>query len=232
MFRQWRPSKQRTSASSHTSPRTAPSCPYSHSEDAQPNESVDKRQRYPPAVNRVVIRPPSGRVRQGPRQDAQFSGSMRPTSGGLKTPSAAQPASNHTCMSGNFASVPSTSTHPRGAPAPKRRKLENSPLTRIKRGHVTEKMMAFTSSVSSETLVGEHRVKRERSISPELSVEPQLITAGSKRYAPLPPQCEKSRPGYRAARNAWAQKEKEALKRLGLKVVRTLIREDGMVIDW
>lgn len=153
-------------------------------------------------------------------------------------------------MLGNFASVPSVL--PRGAPAPKRRKLEGSPLTRMKRGHTTEKMMAFMSSVSpvsSETLVGEHRIKRERSISPELSAEPQLITAGSKRYAPLPPECEKSRPGYRAARNAWAQKQQEAVRRLGLKVVRTFIRsvvhrsacrfltcrphrDDGMVIDW
>jgi hypothetical protein len=105
------------------------------------------------------------------------------------------------------------------------------------------------SPVSSETLVSEHRVKRERSISLELSAEPQLITAGSKRFAPLPPECKKSHPNHNAARNAWAKKEQEALKRLGLKVVRTFIRyvvqhsalpfshmsfrrEDGMVIDW
>jgi hypothetical protein len=103
--------------------------------------------------------------------------------------------------------------------------------------------------VSSETLVGEHRVKRERSISPDLSAVPQLITSGSKRYAPLPPECRKSQPRYKMARNAWARKEQEALKRLGLKVVRTFIRfvvhhsvlpfshmssprEDGMAIDW
>jgi hypothetical protein len=78
--------------------------------------------------------------------------------------------------------------------------------------------------VSSETLVGEHKIKRERSISPDLSEPPQLITAGSKRYAPLPPQCKKSQPNYMTARNAWARKEQEALKRLGLKVIRTFIR--------
>jgi hypothetical protein len=80
--------------------------------------------------------------------------------------------------------------------------------------------------MSSETLVGEHHgVKKERSISPELSpTEPQLITAGTKRYQPLPPECMKSRPNYRAARSVWAKKEQEALKRLGFKVVRTFVR--------
>ena len=140
----------------------------------------------------------------------------------------AQPTSNNKWRSGNSVSTPSL-TQPSEPQPPKRRKLECPPLVETKRGSLTGKIIpASTSSaspVSSETLVGEHRVKKERCISPELSsIEPQLITAGTKRYAPLPPECMKSQPNYKAARGAWAKKEQEELKRLGLKVVRTFIR--------
>ena len=116
-------------------------------------------------------------------------------------------------------------------PAPKRRKLKGAPFAEIKRGFPTEKIVSAVtpsaSPVSSERLVGEHRVKRERSLSPELSAVPQVIQAGSKRYAPLPPECRKFQPNNKAARNAWAKKEQEALRRLGLRVVRTFIRSVG-----
>ena len=168
--------------------------------------------------------------------------------------SAAQPASGHTWRPRNLPSEPSVL--PSEPPAPKRRKLEGAPFAEIKRGFPIEKIVSAVRSPASpippETLVGEHRIKRERSPSPELSAVPQVITAGSKRYAPLPPECRKSQPNHKAARNAWAKKEQKALRRLGLRVVRTFIRsvgnhsapapaafltcrshrEDGMVIDW
>jgi hypothetical protein len=170
----------------------------------------------------------------------------------LSTPAnAAQPTTNHTRRQRILPSAPSVPAPE--PPASKRRKLEGAPFAEIKRGCPTEKIVSTSTSsvspVSSETLVGEHRVKRERSISPDLSAVPQPITSGSKRYAPLPPECRTSQPKYKTARNAWARKEQEALKRLGLKVVRTFIRfvvhhsacrsltcrfprEDGMAIDW
>ena len=117
-----------------------------------------------------------------------------------------------------------------GASASKASEIrECPPLVETKRGSLTGKIIpASTSSVSpvsAETLVGEHRVKKERSLSPELSsIDRQPVTAGTKRYAPLPPECMKSQPNYKAARSAWAKKVQEELKRLGLKVVRTFIR--------
>lgn len=145
----------------------------------------------------------------------------------LSTPAnAAQSTSNQTRIQRNLPSAPLVPAPE--PPAPKRRKLEGASFAEIKRGCPTEKIVStLTSSVSpvsSETLVGEHRIKRERSISPDLSAVPQLITSGSKRYAPLPPECRTSQAKYKTARNAWARKEQEALKRLGLKVVRTFIR--------
>jgi hypothetical protein len=52
----------------------------------------------------------------------------------------------------------------------------------------------------------------------------QLVTSGSKRYAPLPLECRKTHPNHTVARSAWAIKEQEALRRLGLRVSRTFIR--------
>ena len=148
----------------------------------------------------------------------------------ISTPaSAAQPASDHTWRPRILPSEPSML--PSEPPAPKRRKREGAPFAEIKRGFPTEKIVSAVTSpaspVPSETLAGEHRIKRERSLSPELSAVPQVITAGSKRYAPLPPECRKSQPNHKAARNAWAKKEQKALKRLGLRVVRTFIRSVG-----
>jgi hypothetical protein len=57
---------------------------------------------------------------------------------------------------------------------------------------------------------------RGRSVTP-------LNTSGAKRYAPLPLECRETHTNHTAARSAWARKEQEALRRLGLRVVRTLI---------
>ncbi|KAF8488865.1 hypothetical protein F5888DRAFT_1750833 [Russula emetica] len=234
MFRSWHSQRQRGSASGRAPHRTTSSRPISHPEDAQPNESVDKRQRRPPAVNIVAAQQSPRRVGQGSSRNTQFvaresSRSMRST-GGVPTPpsNSAQPTSNYKWRLRNSGSTPSL-TLPSEPPPPKRRKLECPPLVETKRGSLTGKIIPVSTSsvspVSSETLVGEHRVKKERSISPELSsVERQLVTVGTKRYAPLPPECMKSQANYKAARSAWAKKVQEELKSLGLKVVRTFIR--------
>ena len=175
--------------------------------------------------------------------------------GGVPTPpsNSAQPTINSERRLRSSVSTPSL-VLPSEPPPPKRRKLERPPLVETRHASLKGKTIPAStrsvSPVSSETLVGEHRVKKERSVSPGLSsTEPRLITAGTKRYAPLPPECRKSQPNYKAARSAWAKKVQEELKRLGLKVVRTFIRfvvhhsvyhvltcrphrEDGMAIDW
>lgn len=279
MFR-WHPSgsRQRGSTSSRGSHRNTFSRPLTHQEDAQPNESVDKRQRCPPAINTAAPQQPPQRGGYAPRRHTRFvpRGTSGPTrlssryvppppptnhpplaTGGAPTPSnAIELASNYAWSSGNTVAMPST--QPSQPSPPKRRKLEGPPVAEINLGSRTGGVaLAPTPSmspVSSETLVGEQLVKKERSISPELSstevTEPRLITAGTKRYVPLPPECMKSQANFKAARSAWAWKEQEALRRLGFKVVRTFVRsvvhhsssvifsnvfsrrEDGMAIDW
>lgn len=260
-----------TSAFNPIPNRSGPRAPRSgpRSEDAQPNESVNRRQRYPPTVNSAAThtrrpwwigrgphRPPiihqnvqpGVRERAGSTRRAPSSTSAnranpyarpRPlaTTGGRRCPNTAQnpiDTNPRQPREGHSASTPSMPTS--GSPAPKRRKLEGSPSGETKREIPTETMTPVfalsVSPVSSETLVSDHKVKMERSISLELYSKPQLNTSGSKRYAPLPLECRKSHPNHTGARSAWARKEQEALRRLGLRVVRTFIREDGMVIDW
>ena len=234
------------------------------SEDAQPNESVNRRQRQPPTVNSAAYTrrpwwgargqnrspvthqnihsvgrertggstrrgvPPSTSVKHAvpyaqPRSLAIASGSGWPhTAQSPVDTRPRQPRQNH-----HSASTPELPTT--GSPALKRQKLVmGSPSVETKLEIPTETMASSIASsvspVSSETLVSDHKVKVERGVSPELYSQPQPNTSGSKLYAPLPPECRKSSPNHAAARSAWASKEQEALKRLGLRVVRTFIR--------
>jgi len=245
-------------ASNRSGSRTLKSGP--RSEDIQPNESINKRQRLPPTVNSVTQ---NQRARWVGRRPNRFpvthqkthsilhepSGSMRgPPSSTLATLAVpyAQPhcpastgdtSCQNTAQSvndiesrqsrlGHTASTPSLPTSE--SPAPKRRKLEGSPSVevrdKISTGTIASNFPFSVSSASSETLVSDPRVKVERSDSPELHSKPQLNTSGSKRYAPIPPECRKSHPNHTEARSAWVRKEQEALMRLGLRVVRTFIR--------
>ncbi|KAH9933435.1 uncharacterized protein B0H18DRAFT_1115437 [Fomitopsis serialis] len=55
------------------------------------------------------------------------------------------------------------------------------------------------------------------------------LTEGALRFAPIPEQCRKGRPGFQANRHAWAAQEKRRLHKLSINVVRVFIRDDGMV---
>ncbi|KZP13569.1 hypothetical protein FIBSPDRAFT_1049366 [Athelia psychrophila] len=76
------------------------------------------------------------------------------------------------------------------------------------------------------------RIKKEEPDSPPLLPQRLLVTSGSRRYADVPADCRKALPGFKRARETWSKKEAEVLKAMGLKPVRTFIREDGLVIDW
>ncbi|KAI0306032.1 hypothetical protein B0F90DRAFT_1695502 [Multifurca ochricompacta] len=211
MFRPWYPPTQNNSISYRPSQHYATARSHSRSENEQLNKSLNLNNRHhlhPPVVNSVINTPPLLRV--------DFS---EPTESIRRAPDPAMRLEHST-------SAPSMSTS--RSTTPKRRKLGNSPpTTDIKRRFPIGSMNStFTSTLSVSP------VKREPSLSPELPAEPQPTTSGSRRYAPLPQECEKSHPNYKTARNVWARREEEALKRLGLTVVRTFIREDGMVIDW
>ena len=232
--------------------------PGPRSEDAQPNESVNRRQRHPPTVNSAAHNRRSWWAGRGPNRPPvthhnlqsvvrERTGSTRralPSSTSVNRavsharPHSLAPTSGTACS--NAAQLPidprprqprqdhsaSTSSMPTLASlAPKCQKLVGFPSVEIKPEIPTESMAALSvSPVSSETLVGDHNVKVERAITPELYSKPQLNTFGSRRYAPLPPECRKTHPSHAAARTAWARKEQEALRRLGLRVVRTFIR--------
>ncbi|KAK0494948.1 hypothetical protein EDD18DRAFT_1173225 [Armillaria luteobubalina] len=57
-------------------------------------------------------------------------------------------------------------------------------------------------------------------------------TTGSKRYHPLPPDCQKSHPNWSTNRKHWYKLESKFLKSRGLNILRSFFRDDGMVIDW
>ncbi|KAL4062221.1 hypothetical protein J3A83DRAFT_209915 [Scleroderma citrinum] len=102
---------------------------------------------------------------------------------------------------------------------PKRPKLED-----------TTPLRGFSGSPSSP-----NRIKKERHPSPSPVSEPstsKLVKFGVKRFAPLPPNCQSSCPEYRRNRNEWVASCANQLVALDLKIVRTLIRDDGLVIDW
>ncbi|KAH7913194.1 hypothetical protein BJ138DRAFT_1146561 [Hygrophoropsis aurantiaca] len=79
----------------------------------------------------------------------------------------------------------------------------------------------------------ETTVKQEIDSSPtHLSTSRRLITSGTKRYAPYPPNCLKSCPEYKMNRSIWAKGHRKDLERLNLQKERILFRDDGLIIDW
>lgn len=67
-------------------------------------------------------------------------------------------------------------------------------------------------------------VKRERERSPDLPEQPKLVSEGSLRFGPLPPNCQPTHYGYQANRRAWQATECALLRTKGLQIVRALIR--------
>ncbi|KAI6039776.1 hypothetical protein EDC04DRAFT_1611997 [Pisolithus marmoratus] len=74
-------------------------------------------------------------------------------------------------------------------------------------------------------------IKSEPS-SPPPPVARLLVTSGVKRFYPLPQNCHISCPQYKQNRKEWAASCIKELEALDLKVERTMIRDDGLVIDW
>ncbi|KAI0369797.1 hypothetical protein BV20DRAFT_336892 [Pilatotrama ljubarskyi] len=76
-------------------------------------------------------------------------------------------------------------------------------------------------------------VKRERSPSPTIDdASARLVAEGCVRVAPLPPECKATRPGYKAARQAWTAKEVKKLRDLGLQPTRVFVRANTVRTGW
>ncbi|KAI0313197.1 hypothetical protein OF83DRAFT_573933 [Amylostereum chailletii] len=205
-------------------------------EDAQPNESVDKRRKAPPSVHTTV--PPRrvneyqyhrrepARSRQpgyspaGHRKEQQ--GRVTATAGPSTSPSINN-SINHSF--GNHPSRPPPS--PNNMPPPSKRRRVEYPRTKP---HTSMPPPQPPPSSTTATVPTEVRVKRERTSSPEIVAVRKPVTSGSKFYK-IPPQCKRTCPDYRNNRSQWAEKEVKALVRMGLKVVKYFIRDDGMSID-
>lgn len=80
-------------------------------------------------------------------------------------------------------------------------------------------------------LVPPTAIKSEPS-SPSLPIGRRLVTSGVKRFFPLPKDCQLSCPRYKLNRKQWAASCIKELEVLDLRVERTMIRDDGLVIDW
>ncbi|KAH9175904.1 hypothetical protein EDB89DRAFT_235717 [Lactarius sanguifluus] len=189
MVRSWKPYAVHP-ASNRFGPRATRSGP--RSEDAQPNESVNRRQRFPPTINsathgrrpwwrapvshrnaQVAVRGrPGSSTRRAPSSTSTTVPYARPrsptTTSGTGCPNTAQSPIDtipRPPRPGHSASTPSPSIPASGSPAPKRQKLEGSPRVEIKREIPTETMGSnFASSVSPVSSETNPKVKVERGI--------------------------------------------------------------------
>ncbi|EJD53817.1 hypothetical protein AURDEDRAFT_157064 [Auricularia subglabra TFB-10046 SS5] len=75
-------------------------------------------------------------------------------------------------------------------------------------------------------------VKLERTTTPPLSDVPPVYKESGVLYLPLPDDCKRVVPTFRANRDAWKAREVAALKDLGLAAKPEFIRDDGMTMQW
>ncbi|KAJ7039920.1 hypothetical protein C8F04DRAFT_1085331 [Mycena alexandri] len=145
---------------------------------------------------------------------------------------------------------PSQTTHlrvPDSPPPPKRRRISPAPAVKIEetsallqsppRPQMSPPPVPRASPPSTPAV----RVKLEaRTPSPPPS-DPvrRAVRSGSKRYFPVPANCEKRlprtnnpNPDFITNRRKWAKAECAVLRDLGLKVEKFFFRDDGMVIEW
>ncbi|GLB43259.1 hypothetical protein LshimejAT787_1301600 [Lyophyllum shimeji] len=128
------------------------------------------------------------------------------------------------------ATTSSTSTEI--SPPQKRRRLDRTPSPHIK-----------SEDVEAQAIPSAADRRRTPSLPPTIKPElrspspprRRLITQSCTLYA-LPDNCRKLNPNpnpdYLKNRNALATKERQVLKRRGLKVEKVMFRDDGMVIEW
>ncbi|KAJ7070319.1 hypothetical protein B0H15DRAFT_1027784 [Mycena belliarum] len=93
---------------------------------------------------------------------------------------------------------------------------------------------AQTPTLPGPPLPPAHIKLEIRTPSPPLANPPRrAITAGSKRYFPVPSDCVRAlNPDFIANRRAWARRECAVLRDLGLHIDKFFFRDDGMVIEW
>ncbi|KAF8524272.1 hypothetical protein BU17DRAFT_84871 [Hysterangium stoloniferum] len=72
-------------------------------------------------------------------------------------------------------------------------------------------------------------IKRELSPTPPPSLTPRV--SGTV-CIPFPNECKKSTPDWRESRTKLLLKETEKLQSLGLQVIKRLVRDDGIALDW
>lgn len=91
----------------------------------------------------------------------------------------------------------------------------------------------ITSPLRSDSPVVRAKEETEASFPDSILAFP--VTSGSRRYTPLPRDCQQiHNPNYKKARRLWAISEQKALARQfkHLRVTKAIIRDDGMAIDW
>src|ERR1700722_11381980 len=222
-------------------------------EDRQPNESFTRRKRRdkPPPIRTTAPRPPprrfNGRGHEGgnqgimswPRHNtgppSEFFGTKNVVGGVI--PPKSYPNSYPTTHLSNLST---SSTRPQAlGDTPKRRSAIPIALKPII--NPVEKMPVpppnhpdshIPASSRQEAPSSSISVKRERSSTPEsLTIESRkLVTRGCKRYAPLPPECHRSHPNSKENRQAWREREQNALRCLGIKPLNAFIRHVARLI--
>lgn len=138
-----------------------------------------------------------------------------------------KPISNSRPFQSSPKLVPSPSTSQRHSPSPsaKRRRLNSvstpvTPPASVKKEEGSQSSSLQTSLPSTSTAKHVKIKLEQQSPSPPSDLPHRsLVTSGCSRYAPVPPECEKSSPNYRENRQKWIHKELAVLKSLGLKLI-------------
>lgn len=74
------------------------------------------------------------------------------------------------------------------------------------------------------------QIKQERDIFPGPIEPPKLVTEGSMRFAPLPPNCQPSHKRYQVNRRTWQARNCASIKSKGIEIVRVLIRSAPRIL--
>ncbi|KAF7323839.1 NTF2 domain-containing protein [Mycena kentingensis (nom. inval.)] len=224
-----------------------------HAEDSQPNEAINRRRVAPALVvpsnnpkgkgraNNYNQRPPPNNRQSHPFPSQAFQPrpfQPRPFQREFPNPPSNRTPFAYPTNSGGGRPRFQNKPGPSYTPNPPQKRRHNDadsaaphnrsflpPPTRIK---IEDEDVVIVSASTSRLSTAP--VKREyRSPSPPPRSKG---TAGSKRYFPVPYNCTRNDPNWVANRRDWVQRELKVLKNLGLQVVKSFFRDDGMVLEW
>ncbi|KAK0212354.1 hypothetical protein DFS33DRAFT_20704 [Desarmillaria ectypa] len=228
----------------------------SHTEDYQPNESINKRKQVAPPVISTASR------RGGPffrgtgsifRGGSSRGGFTRRYSGAGGPPLRANSSSSLHAVSpwNTFNTLPvriyaspasySSQINDDGQPSGTRSATKTvevrAPKNTVESENKRQKLYhedtaAVEASIPCPQPSDTSLKSEETDLDLDTFPSATPATSGSKWYHPLPLDCQKSNPNWSINRKHWFKQESKYLRSRGLNILRTFFRDDGMVINW